>query len=92
MPTFENVEVEQTITLKADIDFEVYCDTCGKGLCNWSSTTVGRTRGVLQVRVEVCSDCIDKKEDEISALESQIEQLEDEIRKLATLQDKEEHH
>ena len=51
MPEF-NIEVE----------FEVYCGTCGRGLCNQSSTSSGRT--VSRVDVEVCRHCLEEAKDE----------------------------
>ena len=44
MPTFE-------------VEFEVYCDTCGAGLCNQTETVRTRTRGQLAARVTVCETC-----------------------------------
>lgn len=41
MPTFEGVD----LTMKVDIDFEVFCGTCGTGLCHESSTRQSRNRG-----------------------------------------------
>lgn len=57
------------------IEFEVYCDTCGTGLCNDSTVTIGRSRGIRQVRVKACYSCMDKKDDEISDLKAEIEEL-----------------
>ena len=51
MPTFS---VSQSI----DVEFEVYCGTCGAGLCSQSDTSEGR-RG-LRVDVEVCGVCQDR--------------------------------
>ena len=80
MPTFTNVDVET----KIDIDFEVYCNTCGAGLCNESDATRGNSRGYLQVRVNACPDCIKEKEDEIDELKRDIELLEKRIEDLTT--------
>lgn len=65
-----------------EIEFEVYCDTCGTGLCNDSTATIGRSRGVRQVRVKVCYNCMDKKDSEISDLKQEIESLEKTIEEL----------
>lgn len=65
-----------------EIEFEVYCDTCGAGLCGDSTTTFGRSRGIRQVRVKACYNCIDKKDSEISNLKSEIESLEKVIEEL----------
>jgi len=75
MPTFENIEV----TAIADIDFEVFCATCGAGLCNESDTRKSRGRGYLQVTVNVCPKCMGEKEDEIQKLEYIIKELEDRL-------------
>jgi hypothetical protein len=75
MPTFENIDVET----KIDVEFEVYCNTCGKGLYNECDTTRGRVRGYLQVRVNVCPACMQHKDDEIEELMSTITAFEDKI-------------
>ena len=77
MPTFENVEVTTT----ADIDFEVFCGTCGAGLCNVSDTRRSRGRNYLQVTVDLCPDCKDNYEEEISGLKSKIADLENQLSK-----------
>ena len=56
MPTFNDVDIE--VTQKIDIDFEVYCNTCGAGLCGESYTRKSHNRGYLQVSVNVCPDCM----------------------------------
>ena len=44
------------------VEFEVFCATCGEGLCNQSETD---DRGRLPaVRVEVCAKCLKAAEDE----------------------------
>lgn len=87
MPTFNNVEIE--ISHKTDIDFEVYCNTCGAGLCGESDTRRSRNRGYLQVSVNVCPNCMKEKDEEIknlqsekNNLEAQIYELEQEIEKM----------
>lgn len=42
------------------IEFEVYCASCGNGLCNVSESTRTRTRGEPCVRVEPCPKCIEE--------------------------------
>lgn len=81
MPTFENVEINTSI----EVDFEVYCGTCGAGLCGESDTRHSRNRGYLQVTVNACPDCMLKKDDEINDLKNQIEELEKEIENLNSL-------
>ena len=75
MPTFEAVE----ITTSIDIDFEVFCGTCGEGLCYESNTRRSRNRGFAQVEVNVCPSCMKKKDEEIESLKYQIEELEKQI-------------
>lgn len=69
MPTFEDVDV------RATVDFEVFCGTCGEGLCSESSTRKSRNRGYAQVEVNTCPNCIEKKDDEIEQLKIEIERL-----------------
>ena len=45
-----------------DLEFEVFCGTCGAGLCNQSDSRKSRRRGEAQVTVEVCQTCIEKAE------------------------------
>lgn len=91
MPTFEDIELEledkeTQITIKTNIDFEVYCDTCGAGICSNAKTVRSRNRGELQVRVSVCDNCIQNKEDELNdvifELSEKIAQLEEEKQEL----------
>ena len=58
------------------LDFEVYCGTCGAGLCNQSDTRKSRHRGEDQVTVDVCQDCVQKA---LAPLEDKIESLESEL-------------
>lgn len=53
MPSFD---------ISIDVDFEVYCATCGAGLCNQSGTEHRRNRNI--VNVEVCQSCLDKAKTE----------------------------
>jgi len=76
MPTFEDVEI------KASVDFEVFCGTCGKGLCYESTTRVSRNRGHAQVEVNACPHCMKEKDNEIERLNDEIEALKEEIEKL----------
>lgn len=57
MPTFEGVEATVTV----DVDFEVFCGTCGEGLCLQSDTRSSRSRGYPQVTVEACQCCIGRE-------------------------------
>jgi peptidoglycan hydrolase CwlO-like protein len=80
MPTFNDIDIE--VNLKIDIDFEVYCNTCGAGLCGESDTRKSRNRGCLQVSVNVCPDCMKEKDEEIKNLQSEKDDLENQVSKL----------
>ena len=67
MPTIESEE-----TVKFAIDVEVYCNTCGCGLCN-ETTVTGHS--YPQLRVNVCPDCMSEKEEEIAELRNEIDSL-----------------
>jgi peptidoglycan hydrolase CwlO-like protein len=74
---------------KIEVDFEVYCNTCGCGLCN---ETIVKGHQSPQVRVNVCPDCIKEKNEEIkealrenTALEEKIESLQDQLDHLTRL-------
>ncbi len=56
-----------------DVEFEVFCGTCGAGLCNQSDTRKSRTRGENQVTVEACQACIEAA---TQPLRDRIEELE----------------
>lgn len=68
--------------MSVDVDFEVICDTCGNGLCNKTDVRISRNRQMNQVMVQVCDECIDKKNEEIHFLKDEIESLEETIREL----------
>ena len=60
MPTFNSVTVkipEQDID--ADIDFEVYCEKCGAGLCNNANTRSSHNRSMAQVTITPCENCLE---------------------------------
>jgi hypothetical protein len=50
MPSFSDIEVPSI-----DVDFEVYCDNCGAGLCRDT-----RVRGTT-IHVSPCSNCMDNE-------------------------------
>lgn len=69
-----------------EYEFEVYCDTCGAGLCSNTTVTTTRNRNQPSIRVSVCDDCIaeqtaviDDLKDQITDLNSTIERLENEL-------------
>jgi predicted RNase H-like nuclease (RuvC/YqgF family) len=75
------------------LNFEVFCSTCGNGLCHESETRKSRQRNEDQVKVKVCQSCVNKQiepyqekieelKDIINDLEDKIENLEDKINKL----------
>lgn len=86
MPTFEDLE----LTITASVDFEVFCGTCGTGLCNESDTRFSHNRAYPQVTVRACQNCIDSAVNErqadlkdiIESLKDQIDLLEEELEHL----------
>jgi heterodisulfide reductase subunit B len=71
MPIFEGIEI--------DIEFEVICATCNKGLCSESDTRKSMKRNMkrnmLQVIVNSCPTCMANKDREIEDLKSQLDDL-----------------
>lgn len=61
-----------------DVEFEVYCNTCGDGLCGDSQVANTRNRNALSVRVNACPSCMEKKDDEITELQGQLTAVEKE--------------
>lgn len=55
MPSFD-YQPEQV-----EIDFDVYCGTCGHGLCGQSFTS--ERKGRFRVDVEACSKCLEAEFD-----------------------------
>jgi len=79
MPTFEDIEV----VVKVNLDFEVFCGTCGAGLCNESNTRYSKSRNYAQITVNACENCITVAREEIrSDLEDQIQELQDKLTRL----------
>ena len=52
------------------------------GLCGESDTRKSRNRGYLQVSVNVCPDCMKEKDEEIKNLQSEKDDLENQVYKL----------
>lgn len=76
-----------------NIDFEVYCETCGAGLCQNTEVTKTREREQLCIRINACSCCVEGARDEgyddglgdaASESEAKIEGLEAEVEALTT--------
>jgi hypothetical protein len=65
-----------------EVEFEVYCGTCGNGLCRESDTRKSRNRGENQVVVNVCPKCMKEKQEEIEDLQNQIDKLNETIQDL----------
>lgn len=40
-----------------EINIELYCATCGEGICNLAEATVTRTRHEPCFRIEACPKC-----------------------------------
>jgi hypothetical protein len=47
-----------------ELEFEVFCASCGNGLCNVSETGTTQRRAMPFVSVEPCPKCIEKAADE----------------------------
>jgi hypothetical protein len=62
-----------------DFNFEVYCDTCGSGLCGESREVTTLKRGVLSLRVKACPECMKSKDSEIDDLKREIERLKEKL-------------
>lgn len=77
MPSLKK-EVETEI----EIDFEVFCGTCGAGICGNTTTRESRRRGYPQVVVDVCDDCIKEKDNEINELQKEVSSLNTQIEEL----------
>ena len=46
------------------VEFEVYCETCGAGLCKYATGVNAYRRNMPEVRVETCPTCRKMIEDE----------------------------
>jgi hypothetical protein len=85
MPSFDDIEVtihnqttNEDIVCTTSIDFEVYCGTCGKGLCYESDTRLSKNRNYPQVVVNACPRCIEDKDMDIEKYKDGYEKLLDE--------------
>ena len=77
MPSFR-VEIDHVI----DYDFEVFCGTCGEGICDHADTRTSRVRGHPQVTVEVCKHCKEEWKEKIDDLNEKNDNLQDEVNNL----------
>lgn len=48
-------------SVDVDVDFEVFCGTCGAGLCNDTETGNTNRRRMPYVHVKPCGDCMEKE-------------------------------
>lgn len=66
-------------------DLEVYCNTCGAGLCGESEFNHTYRRGYPSIRVNACPECLENikhgYDSEIEDLKYEIERLEKELEK-----------
>jgi hypothetical protein len=60
------------VKTEVDINVEVYCDTCGTGLCN---VTKVDSKHSDTLRVRACPTCMSEKDMEIDLLNKRIEEL-----------------
>ena len=72
MPTIKTTYTVPEEDHDVEIDFEVYCRTCGCGLCN---ETEVKGHQAPQLRVNVCPDCMKEKDDEIAKKNNEIQEL-----------------
>lgn len=68
-----------TTTEAVQVEFEAYCAYCNAGICGEIGTRTSRNRGIPQITVNPCPDCIKEKDAEIADLEAQIRALELEL-------------
>ncbi len=58
MPIFDvHFEVGLEFDVDAEVEFEVFCGRCGKGLCNVSETGKTKGSGMHYVNVQPCWNC-----------------------------------
>jgi hypothetical protein len=60
-----------------EVNFEVFCGSCGAHLCNKSEGRNSRTRNTPQVTVEPCDVCVKSETD---PLKSEIDDLKYQLR------------
>lgn len=62
-----------------ELEFSVYCNTCGAGLCG---NTHNDKYKANVIHIDVCPDCMKEKDKEIEKLYDKIEELENKIEEL----------
>ena len=55
-----NTQIDTTVDISLDV--EIFCATCGKGLCNQSTAVKTRNRQADAIDVEACQHCLDAAE------------------------------
>lgn len=82
MPSF-NVEV----TTDVEVEFEIFCESCGAGLCHLATGRNSHGRGHPQITVEPCPTCLEAAKEEGSGnsenLQSQVDSLTEEIEEMS---------
>lgn len=78
MPEFTGIDTNGEEFI--DLEFDVYCSTCGGGLCSYSQAS--SRYGKHRLDVEACPGCMEKKDNEIELLKDQIGSLEYKIETL----------
>jgi hypothetical protein len=48
-----------------EIEFEVYCGTCGAHMCRETETRLSRNRHCPQITVNACEKCLDNAREEV---------------------------
>jgi hypothetical protein len=64
-----------SFSTEVEIDFEVFCGNCGKGICNKADTRKSHRRWANQITVEPC-DCMTER---IKELEHEVEYLTEQL-------------
>jgi hypothetical protein len=77
--TLTNTEPTTTMP-HFEISFEIFCGTCGAGLCNQSDTRKSRHRQEDQVTVDVCEKCLENATEPLKERIEELEQLLEEAR------------
>lgn len=61
MPT---VSTQIDTTVDVDVEIEVYCNSCGDGMCNETDVVKTHNRQANAFRVNACSKCLERAKDE----------------------------